>query len=332
MEKRRSFLKKCLAIPIILAGSCGSKSADNTPIQTVAFPKTAQQVRKVLVLWFSQTGHTKRNAKLIAHVWQEQGLNVTASDIREFDGKSIGEFDLILLGTPVFYYETPEYVQEWIKKLPTINQIPVAAFVTFGGPEGDQHNAACTILELLSQKGGLPVGLRTFMNMATFPISWSNNSIAKNILDNRNLPDEKTYNAVRSFAESIIEQVNLGYTIPFEKRVTLRRLSTLFDPTWWTKRLIDSHKIDPEKCTDCGICEEKCPADAIFPKTGKIDFEKCVLCFGCLNNCPVQAVVMEYKGRKLFGFYELLKRKHITIKEPQEFVKTAENKNKPYTG
>lgn len=332
MEKRRSFLKKCLAILIILAGSCGSKSSDKAPIQNVPFPKTAQQLNNVLILWFSQTGHTKRNAKLIAHVWKEKGLDVTASEIREFDLKTIGEFDLILVGTPVFYYNPPEYVREWIGKLPPLNQIPVAAFVTFGGPEGDQHNAVCTILELLCRKGGVPVGLRTFMNMATFPISWSNNAMSKGILDNRNLPNEKTYKAVRSFAESVIEQVNLGYAVPFEKKFTLRRLSTFFDPIWWTKRLIDSHKIDLEKCTQCAICEEKCPTAAISYKTGNIDFEKCVLCFGCLNNCPVQAVEMEYKGRRLFGFYELLKRKHITIKEPEEFVNTAGNDNQRKTG
>ncbi len=280
----------------------------------------------MLVLWYSQTGHTQRNALLIANIWQSKGLKVTAKDIRDFDSSTINEFDLILLGSPVFYYDTPEYVQKWLSELPALKQMPVAAFVTYGGPEGDQYNAACTILELLVQKGGVAVGLRTFMNMATFPIYWSNNSIDKSILDNRDLPNEETYTAVRAYAESVLEQVNLGYAIPFEKKVTLRRLSTLFDPIWWTKRLIDAHKIDPEKCIQCGICQKKCPVNAIFPKTAEIDFERCVLCFGCLNNCPAQAVVMEYKGRNLFGFWELLKRKHITIKEPKELIPTRAEK------
>ncbi len=282
----------------------------------------------MLVLWYSQTGHTQRNARLIAHIWQSKGLDVTAKDIRDFDKKTIADFDLILVGSPVFYYDTPEYVQRWLSELPQLDQTPVAAFVTYGGPDGDQYNAACTILEILVQKGGIAVGLQTFMNMAAFPIYWSNNSIARNILDNRDLPNEQTFIAVRSYAESILEQVNLGYAIPFEKRVTFKRLSTLFDPIWWTKRLIDTHKIDPEKCTQCGLCQKKCPANAIFPKTAEINFERCVLCFGCLNNCPEQAVVMEYKGRNLFGFWELLKRKHITIKEPEEFIpKTAQKKS-----
>lgn len=321
MEKRRSFLKKCLVLPFVAAGSCGSTPKKSEVSQHTSFLKKGHVLKKAAVLWFSQTGHTQRHARLIAKVWKKKGLAVAASDIRDFDRKTITDYDLILLGTPVFYYDTPGYVKEWISALPPINQIPVAAFVTFGGPEGDQHNAVCTILELFSQKGGVPVGLRTFMNMATFPISWSNNAIAKNILDNRHLPDEKTYSEVRSYAESIIEQVNLGYAVPVQKRVTLRRLSTFFSPIWWTKRLIEQHSIDTEKCTKCGICEEKCPANAIFPEAGQVDWQRCVMCFGCLNNCPEQAVVMEYKGRKLFGFKELLKRKHITIKMPTELQK-----------
>jgi formate hydrogenlyase subunit 6/NADH:ubiquinone oxidoreductase subunit I len=33
-----------------------------------------------------------------------------------------------------------------------------------------------------------------------------------------------------------------------------------------------------------------------------------VACFGCLNNCPADAVVMEYTGKRLYGFPEYLKK------------------------
>ncbi len=320
MERRRSFLMKCIAAPLVFASTCGANTPPKErPIQNVSLLKPDHRLKEVLVLWYSQTGHTQRNAKLIAHVWEKMGLNVVAMDIRTFDPQRITNFDLILTGTPVFYYDTPVYVKKWLKRLPAIDRVPVAAFVTYGGPEGDQHNAVCSILELLAEKGGVPVGLRTFMNMAAFPLAWSNNTISKSILDNRHLPNEKTYASARAFAESIIEQVNLGYPIRVEKNVTLRRLTTLFAPIWWTKRLIKHHRVDRRKCTQCGICKDKCPKDAIFPQTGRVALERCELCFGCINNCPAQAVIMDYKGRELFGFRELLKRKNITIKEPIEF-------------
>ena len=61
----------------------------------------------------------------------------------------INEVDLIVIGAPVFYYDIPDYVKDFIQSLPDLKGIPVAAYVTFGGPEGNQHNAACSILENL---------------------------------------------------------------------------------------------------------------------------------------------------------------------------------------
>jgi ferredoxin/flavodoxin len=280
--------------------------------------KNRGKLSRALVLWYSQTGHTERNARLIASTLEKLGLNVTASEVRGFDKASVVNFDLIVIGTPVFYYDIPEYVRNWIKSLPSIEGIAVASFVTFGGPEGDQHNAACTILELLSDHGGVPVSVQTFMNMGTMPTVWSDEHVSEKVWNNRHLPNEETYQNVRRYASLLIEQVKQGNHFKVAKKLTIRRLSTTFDLIWWTKLLINKHTIDKKKCIECGTCRSKCPSDAIDPLSGHVNSERCVLCFGCINNCPTQAIDMEYRGRKLFGFLELLKRKGITIKEPEE--------------
>ena len=279
--------------------------------------------KNVLVLWYSQTGHTKRNGQLIAHTWKKLGLNVTASEMREFKRKSLRDFDLVVIGAPVFYYDIPGYVKNWILSLPRLNETPVASFVTFGGPEGDQHNAACTILELLSERGGVPVGMETFMNMGTMPTVWSDEKVSENVWNNRHLPNEETYKKVRQYALFLVNQVKEGNGIEVEKRITLRRFSTTFDLIWWTKLAIKEHAIDKDKCTQCGRCVEKCPAEALDPVLNKVYRDRCVLCFGCINNCPEQAIIMRYRGKKLFGFRELLRRKNITIKEPEELQGTV---------
>ena len=38
-----------------------------------------------------------------------------------------------MIGSPVFYYDTPDFVKDFIQFLPDISGIPVAAYVTFGG-------------------------------------------------------------------------------------------------------------------------------------------------------------------------------------------------------
>lgn len=50
-------------------------------------------------------------------------------------------------------------------------------------------------------------------------------------------------------------------------------------------------KIDKEKCTGCGICEDICPTDAItVNETASVDEEKCVDCGTCVDECPNEAI------------------------------------------
>lgn len=50
--------------------------------------------------------------------------------------------------------------------------------------------------------------------------------------------------------------------------------------------------IDKEACTGCGICIDKCPADAILlhETEADIDMDDCIRCALCHDICPVDAV------------------------------------------
>lgn len=286
----------------------------------VAVPVKTTQVNNALVTWYSQTGYTERNGKLLAKTLEDKGIRVASCDLRDFDKKEINQYDLIVIGSPVFYYDAPSYVQNWIKSLPHLQGTPVASYVTFGGPEGNQHNAACSILECLTERGGAPIALNTFMNMGTFPLSWSAEKVKESVWKNRLLPDEKTYKRVREYAGLIINQVKQGKTVEVSKKLTLREISTFFGPIWWTKRSISNHSIIEDKCISCGTCVEKCPVDAINLDNYTIDTDSCVLCFGCINSCPARAVNMIYEGRRLIGHNEFMKMHNLKIREPEELM------------
>jgi Pyruvate/2-oxoacid:ferredoxin oxidoreductase delta subunit len=57
-------------------------------------------------------------------------------------------------------------------------------------------------------------------------------------------------------------------------------------------------KIDHEKCLACGICEKKCPVEAI-KKDGKviIDRDRCIGCGVCSRFCPKNCISMERKKK-----------------------------------
>ena len=52
-------------------------------------------------------------------------------------------------------------------------------------------------------------------------------------------------------------------------------------------------------CIGCGICEKKCPKDAIHvtDNLAAIDYTKCINCGICVANCPTGAIFCEYPER-----------------------------------
>lgn len=315
MESRRTFFKKsalaAAALPAL--SSCVNISTIKAKV-----PMKSKKIRSAAVLWYSQTGNTQKCGKVLGKAFEKKGITVVCGDLRDFDRTKINDVDLIVIGAPVFYYDIPDFVKDFIQSLPDLKGIPVAAYVTFGGPEGNQHNAACSVLEELVQKNAVPVGLKTFMTISSYSLSLRAN--AKDIKTKRNtiLPDRNTYKNVREYAGFIKPEVEKGNNSVFKKTLTFREFSTYFGPEWWTKLFVDNHCIIEENCTGCGTCVEKCPTDSIDPETFSVKTDTCVLCFGCINNCEYQAVNMEYNKEKVMGFNEFLKKNNLKFELPLE--------------
>jgi len=317
MESRRTFLKKS-TLTVATAALPGLSSCVRISTIKAKVPLKSKEIRKAAVLWYSQTGNTQKCGEVLAKTFKKKGITVTYGDLRYFDRATIIDFDLIVIGAPVFYYDVPDYVKDFIQSLPDLKGIPVAAYVTFGGPEGNQHNAACSILEGLAQKNGVPVGLEAFMAISSYSLSLK--AIDKEIRTKQNtiLPDQNTYKNVRDYAAFIKSEVSQGNTSVFNKNLTLREFSTYFGPEWWTKLFVDNHYIIEQKCVGCGVCVEKCPTNSIDLDKFSVKTDTCVLCFGCINNCEYQAVNMEYNKKKVMGFYEFLEQNNLKHELPVE--------------
>jgi len=312
MDTRRDFIKKtaiagvALCLPISL-----------TREGLAAYPDLKTRTpKKALILWYSQTGHTRRYAHLIGCVLKGKNLTVDEREFQETDKKILADYDFIIIGSPVFYYDTPSNVSDWLDSIPPIKGIPVAAFVSFGGPEGNQHNASCHILKILAKKGGVPVGRDAFRNVPTYPTpKWD----SANQISGKHLPNAATFDQVRRFAHDAIEKIHQGKTIAIGYDIEMREILRALPLIWMNKKAITKHTVDSSKCIQCGTCVRKCPTKAIDPFVQTVDRDKCLACFGCLNNCPADAVVIEYRGELLYGFPAYLKKNGITIMEPEEF-------------
>lgn len=317
MESRRTFLKKSAVIGAAVALPAIPSWVTINTIEAKASLKP-RNISKAAVVWYSQTGNTQKCGKVLARTFEKMGITVIAGEMREVERTTLCDVDLLVIGAPVFYYDIPDFVKTFIQSLPDLKKIPVAAYVTFGGPEGNQHNAACSILEGLVQKSGVAVGLNAFMAISSYALNFKASD--KNVSPNpgRPLPDHSTYKRVRTYAGFLNSAVEKGLLFVFNRKKTLREFSTYFGPEWWTKQLVDNHHIIEGKCVKCGTCVEKCPTGAIDLDTFSVDTDACVLCCGCINNCAYQAVNMEYNKEKLIGFQDFLKKNDLQFELPAE--------------
>lgn len=313
METRRNFLLAGAGAAAMAAvPGCAGERIDTTgKNMKTTNPKTA------LVLWYSQAGHTARNGRLIGRTLEKRGLKVKALDIRDCDQSIIKNYDLIIMGTPVYYLDAPGNVRDWLKDIPSIDGTPVAAYSTFGGPGDNQYNTAWYLLQLMAEKGGVPAGIAAFGNMSTFAPTWSMGN-EKRILKYRDRPNEEIYRQVRGFAEQVLATVRGGAAPVIKKEYYAGEFLKGSFQVKLTKLMITRHQIDRERCTKCGICVEKCPVGVIDMETPFIDRKGCIACMGCVNNCPVQAIDMVFLGKKVYGFGDFMKKHAITIREPAE--------------
>ncbi len=269
-----------------------------------------EKIRKGLVLWYSQTGNTEKIGRSIAWAWEKEGLAVDSGDYRDIDNRSLNSYDIIAAGTPVYYYQVPSNFREWLEDIPSIDGISVAAFVTFGGEGGNQHNTVCELTDLLASKGGIPAGTAEFSSMISWCVTWPFMN-TKQFLRYSDRPGIEAFTAAEKFAAEAIVHAAAGESVEVSGRRSFLNIIKGKPSIGFTKLLITGHRVDTDKCIQCGICRKACPVNAISPENGIVESERCIACLGCINKCPAGAVKMNFIGREVYGHSELFRKNRI---------------------
>jgi flavodoxin len=89
------------------------------------------------LIYFSQTGNTRKAAKVIAQGLTKNGCETTTLPLKKATVQDIDSADLIGVGTPVFESQAPSPVRTILRNLPTLKGKKAFVFATFEKWFGD---------------------------------------------------------------------------------------------------------------------------------------------------------------------------------------------------
>lgn len=235
--------------------------------------------RSVNLVYFSGTGGTARVADAFEKALLNRSITVQRAEIK---GKiqPVVPGDFLVLLFPVYAFNAPKPIEEWIEQAPLGYGKPVVVISVSGGGE-ISPNTACRVATIrrLERKGYDIVYEKMFVMPSNFLIGYDDSLCAM------------VLHAAPMIAEKIVANIMAGVrhrTVPYGIDRIASKLGVLekVGGKIFGKRL----KVN-ENCVDCGWCVANCPRENIIRTDGKSAFgSDCVLCLRCVYGCPQNAI------------------------------------------
>lgn len=90
----------------------------------------------ITLIYFSQTGNTRRIAKTMAEVFQERGHATRLISLKKASPEDTVASDLLGIGTPCFSSQAPTPMKAFLQNLPALEGKRAFVFATSGGAPG----------------------------------------------------------------------------------------------------------------------------------------------------------------------------------------------------
>lgn len=248
--------------------------------------------KKALIVYLSPGGSTRHVARAIEDRLKELGGDVTILDLaREADAGALYEQlsessgdTLLFVGSPVYVGHAVPPVTAFLENLPETDKVAAFPFVTWGGVSSGI--ALWEMGKTLTEKGYHLAGAAKVLAVHT--MMWQEDEPL-----GEGHPDPDDDEMIRSLAEAVYAKKVGEDDIPLDAldyqpgalkeemlKVTLKK----------AEEKMPNRKVDEDLCTECGICGDVCPTDAIaftpYPQFGP----SCIFCFNCVRECPEEAI------------------------------------------
>jgi len=243
-----------------------------------------------LVVCFSQTGNTRQVAEAVVRGLQAHGVKAQLSDLLTADPGDADRYDVVGIGTPVFYYKEPVVVRRFIERLPRAHRKPAFTFLTQGG---HPVNTLRRMQKQLAARGYTVVNSYSCPGYDTYPMflhdfrAWGH-------------PDAQELGQAQDFGERLANECRWFRD---ERRFGLPKYRFVGGKYFLLshvmqggrmKRFLPPITVNEDLCTRCGTCARTCPAQAITLEPCPVISDACMWCYQCERICPEQALEVDW--------------------------------------
>lgn len=217
----------------------------------------------IIEIVFSPTGGTEKVADIVSGYWSKNPVKIDLSDEKtNFSKCDITEEDTVLIAVPSFGGRAPAAAIERLKKIAG-NGAKCTIVCVYGNRAYED-----TLVEI--EDAAKASGFRVIAAIAAV----AEHSIMPQYAAGR--PDASDKKQLEQFAERIMRKTNIEVLIPGNRPYKKNSGAGLVPK--------------PSKdCVKCGLCEEKCPVQAINSGSFTADSNKCISCMRCVRMCPHNA-------------------------------------------
>ncbi|KNZ41556.1 EFR1 family ferrodoxin [Acetobacterium bakii] len=263
--------------------------------------------KKVNLVYFSGTGGTAKVVDAFEKAFLNHSIDIERTELnRKYEPASLG--DLLVVLFPVYAFNAPTPIDEWIKEVPMGQGRPAAVISVSGGGE-ISPNTACRVgtIRRLKRKGYHVVYEKMFVMPSNFLVKYDDSLCAMML---RAAP-EVAEKAVTELLEGVQRR-----TIPYG----IDRLASMLG--FWEKKgskIFGKHLSVKDNCIGCSWCETHCPRENIRLYNSRPVFgNDCVLCLRCVYGCPQQAIIPGIgKFMVVNGGFNIskieIRMKHVTV-------------------